>query len=114
MTLARALVYIGPVGLAGQLALMAYGRWALSLTVSASFGVLYLVAGILVGSGLLAGLAAVNVLVWLVIFWWRGPRQRRRARKLLGDESRQLRAGLLRRLRQRRIPRPGWQPQPSR
>jgi len=40
--------------------------------------------------------------------WWGGPRRRRRVRRILGDKSRQLRDGLVRRLHQRRVVRPGW------
>jgi len=45
---------------------------------------------------------------------WGGPRQRRRVRRVLGDKSRQLRDGLVRRMHERRVAGPGLSPSPSR
>jgi hypothetical protein len=49
----------------------------------------------------------------ILFFRWGGPRQRRRVRRVLGEKSRQLRDGLVRRMHQRRLARPGWSPSPS-
>lgn len=44
---------------------------------------------------------------------WSGPRKRRRVKRVLGEKSRQLRDGLMRRIRQQPVARPGWSPSPS-
>jgi hypothetical protein len=54
-----------------------------------------------------AGLAVMFIL-------WSGRRRRRRAKRVLGEKSRQLRGALVRRMHQRRVARPVWSPSPSR
>jgi membrane protein implicated in regulation of membrane protease activity len=72
----------------------------------------FLAQGIIDRNWALIGLAAFNVAVILAYLWWRGPKERHRARDELGDESRQLRDGLVRRMRERRVTAPS--PSPSR
>lgn len=75
--------------------------------------VIFLAAGILEHFASLMWISTVGIAGLLLWFWRGGPRGRKRARKELGDESRQLRDGLVRRMRQRRVTRPGWSPSPA-
>jgi hypothetical protein len=99
---------------AAQLGLLIFGRWALALVASwlASGGCV--VAGIVQHVPLLFGIGAFNLALALAWWWWQGPRGRRRAKRQLGDESRQVRDGLVRRMRQRVTARRGLSPSPSR
>jgi hypothetical protein len=73
-----------------------------------------LALGILDRNAWIIGEAAVGLATWAVFWWWNGRgKRRKRASRALGDESRQLRDGLVRRMRQRRVTRPGWSPSPS-
>jgi hypothetical protein len=73
-----------------------------------------LAVGIVDRNPLIIGEAAAGLAAWAVFGWWNGRgKRRKRASKELGDESRQLRDGLVRRMRQRRVTRPGWSPSPS-
>jgi hypothetical protein len=70
-----------------------------------------LAAGTLQHYALLIGISTAGVAPLLLWFWPRGPRRRKRVRKELGEESRQLRDGLVCRMRQlRRVTRPAWSP----
>jgi len=74
-----------------------------------------LAVGILDRNPWLIGELAVGLASWAVFWWWNGRgKRRKRASRELGDESRQLRDSLVRRMRQRRVARPGWSPSPSR
>jgi len=74
-----------------------------------------LTVGILDRSPWVIGNAAAGLAAFAAFWWWRGRgKRRKRASRELGDESRQLRDGLVRRMRQRRVTRPGWSPAPSR
>ena len=74
-----------------------------------------LAVGILDRNSWIIGEAAVGLAAWAAVWWWNGRgKRRKRASRGLGDESRQLRDGLVRRMRQRRVTRPGWSPSPSR
>src|SRR5215469_1208251 len=67
--------------------------------------------GILDRNPWLIGEEAAGLVVWAVFWWWNGRgKRRKRASRELGDESRQLRDGLVRRMRQRQVTRPGWSP----
>lgn len=88
---------------AAQLGLMAYGRSYLAALAGGCCSACLLVAGILGHNGVLVVLSAVGIGGWLIWWFWRGgPRGRRRASKVIGDESRQVRDGLVRRMRDRR------------
>ena len=71
-----------------------------------------LAAGIVGHLNLVIALGAAGVAAAFI--QWGRPRKRRRVKRVLGNKSRQLRDGLALRLRQRRVPRPGWSPAPSR
>ena len=98
-----------------ELGLLAYGRRHLAYVAAIFASGCFLGYGILRHDPIQMGLAGGNILLFLaLLFWWGGPKGRRRARRALGDESRRLREGLVRRMRQRRVTRPGWSPSPSR
>lgn len=107
-------IIVGLVLVAAELSLLAYGRRYLACILTLFASGCFLGYGILSHSPLQIGLAGGNILAFLALLFWGGPRGRRRTRKQLGNESRQLRNGLVRRLRQRRITRRGALPQPSR
>ena len=73
---------------------------------------LLLVAGIVGHLSLVIAFAAVGVATTLINGG--GRRRRRRVKRVLGNKSRQLRRGLVRRMRERQGVRPGWSPSPSR
>jgi hypothetical protein len=89
------------------------GRWHLCVVASGLCSVSMLAAGILEHNTPLMWISTVGIVGFMLWFWRGGPRRRKRSRKRLGDESRQLRDGLVRRMRQRRVTRPGWSPSPS-
>jgi hypothetical protein len=103
-------------GLTGQVigvGLMVYGRRYLSIiTVVCACG-FFLAYCILSDSVLQAGIFGGVILANLALMFWGGPKGRQRTREQLGDESQQLRDGLVRRMRQRRITRRGISPEPS-
>jgi hypothetical protein len=107
LTLAQAALVGGWVSLA------AHGRWHVAALVAGLNSACGLAVGIVTGNRWVIGLNVLGILAFGV-FWWRGgPRGRKRARKALGDESQQLRDGLVRRMRQRVTTRPSWLPSPS-
>ena len=72
----------------------------------------FLLVGAIVGHFNLAiAIAALGVAAAFI--QWGGRRKRRRVKRVLGNKSRQLRSGLVRRMRPRRVARPGWAPSPS-
>jgi hypothetical protein len=71
-----------------------------------------LVAGIVGHFNLVIAFGAAGVAIAFI--YWGGRRKRRRVKRVLGNKSRQLRGALVRRMRQRRVARPGWSPSPSR
>jgi hypothetical protein len=94
--------------------LLVYRRMNLAAAVGVLISTCALIAGVILDSPILAGGGAVGLVLWL-IFWRGGQGGRKRTRKeAIGDESRQLRDGLVRRMRKRRVTRPGWSPSPSR
>ena len=99
---------------AAELGLMAWGRWYLAWLAGGLGSASFLAAGILGHFPLLIWISTAGIAGFLLWFWWGGPRGRKRTRKELGDESRRLRDALVRRMRQRRVTRPGWSPSPSR
>jgi hypothetical protein len=102
----------GAAFVAAQLGLLARGRRYLSLVANGLASTSFLGEGILHHDALLISISTAGIVTFLLMFWWGGPRRRKRARKQLGDESRQLRDGLVRRMRQRRVIRPSWSPSP--
>jgi membrane protein implicated in regulation of membrane protease activity len=106
------LAVAGVALVAAELGLTAYGHRYLALVLDACAAGCILAYGILSHSAPLIGVAGVLVVLILVAFW-RGPKRRDRVRKELGDESRQLRDGLVRRMRARRVTRRRAAPQPS-
>jgi hypothetical protein len=113
--MAQLLSIAGAAFVATQLALMAYGRVYLAALAGGLGSAAILGAGILWDNVPLIVLSAAVIGSWLVWWFWRGgPRGRRRAGPAIGDESRQLRDGLVRRMRARRAARREPSPQPSR
>ena len=104
----------GAVFVTVQIVFFIYGRTALVVAAGGLGGACFLAAGILDHHQWTILLAMVNIAVVLLYFWRGGPRGRHRSREALGDESRQLRDGLIRRMRERRTARPKPSPQPSR
>jgi hypothetical protein len=99
---------------AAELALLAYGRRKLACILALFASGCFLGYGIISHSPLQIGLAGGNILAFLALLFRGGPRGRHRTREELGDESRQLRDGLVRCMRQCRVTRRGTLPQPSR
>jgi len=100
----------GAVFVTAQIVFFIYGRTALVVAAGGLGGACFLAAGILDHHQWTILLAMVNIAIVLLYFWRGGPR----GRHALGDESRQLRDGLIRRMRERRAARPTPSPQPSR
>jgi hypothetical protein len=100
--------------------LLVYRRRNLAAAVGVLIDICALVCAVILHSPILSpilgGSGAVGLVLWF-IFWrdgrgGRGGRKRTR-REAIGDESRQLRDSLVRRIRQR-VTRQGWSPSPSR
>jgi hypothetical protein len=108
------LCIVGAAFVAADFGFLAWGRRYLSWLASGLASASFLAAGILGHFPLLIWISTAGIVGFLLWFWWGGPRGRKRARKELGDESRRLRDGLVRRMRQRRVTRPGWSPSPLR
>ena len=104
---------VGAAFFTAELWFLTSGRWYLGVVASGLCSASMLAAGILEHNTPLVLISAVGIMGFLLWFWRGGPRRRKRTRKRLGDESRQLRDGLVRRMRQRRVTRPGWSPSPS-
>jgi hypothetical protein len=103
-----------PVLLGGFLYFRVTGRLYLSVLVAGLCLSCGLAVGILNHDPVTIGEAAVGLAAFAVFWWWNGRgKRRKRARKELGDESRQLRDGLVRRLRERRVTRRKPSPLPS-
>ena len=107
LTLANATLLVVQIGLA------LYGHRYLALLAGLFLTFGCLAFGIVTRSPLNIALASVNLLIWLW-FWWRSRKQRRPVAKEVGDESRQLRDSLVRKVRERRVTRRGLSPEPSR
>ena len=110
----QGLIIAGLALVAAELGLLSYGRRYLACILAIFASGCFLGYGILSHSPFQIGIAGGNILAFLALLFWGGPRGRRRTRKELGDESRQLRDGLVRRMRQRRVTRRGTLPHPSR
>ena len=103
--LAAFLIASGVVFLALSFALMiVWHEPELSGFAGAMCSVCCLAFGITSHVNVATWVGAAGVAAWL--FRWGGPRQRRRVKRVLGDKSRQLRDGLVRRMHQRRVTRP--------
>jgi hypothetical protein len=98
--------------------LLVYRRENLAAAVGVLISASSLVCAIILDSPILSPILGGGGAGGLVLWWLilrrggRGGRKRTR-REAIGDESRQLRDGLVRRIRQR-ITRQGWSPSPSR
>jgi len=106
------LIIAGAAFAATELGLLARGQRYLGVLAAGLGSASMLAAGILEHDAPLIGISTGGIVGFLLWFWG-GRRWRKRARKELGDESRQLRDGLVRRMRQRRVTRPVWSPSPS-
>jgi len=109
LTLAQVLLF-------GPWVYFAFGRGHMYLAALVAVPIQFcgLAVGILNHNPVLIGESAVGLAACAMFWWWNGRgKRRKRARRKLGDESRQLRDGLVRRMRQRRVTRPGWSPSPS-
>jgi hypothetical protein len=103
----------GAACVVAQLGLLARGRRYLAWLANGLASATFLAVGILQPFAPLIWISTANFVGLFLLWFWRGgPRRRKRARKQLGDESRQLRDGLVRRMRQRRVTRPAWSPSP--
>ena len=101
--------------LVAQTALLIYGRVYLAVVAGLCGTGLGLTYGIIHHSSLEVALAIFGVVLWVLTFWFRGRRGPKRGRrKALGDESRQIRDGLVRRMREHHRERRDLQPSPSR
>jgi membrane protein implicated in regulation of membrane protease activity len=100
----------------GGLYLTFTGRMLLGALTAVAAWTVWLVFGITTHNQVTAIVAAVSLAVSLASFWfWKGRGRRRRgARAEIGDESRQLRDGLVRRMRSLRRKRPITRPEPQR
>ncbi len=106
-----ALVTAGGVFLVVSLLFMARHEFDRARVANGMASAFLLVFGILSHLDLVIALGAFSLA--LVFIRRGGPRKRRRVKRVLGNKSRQLRSGLVRRLAQRRVDRPGWSPSPS-
>jgi hypothetical protein len=112
-TAAWALTSVSLALLVAFLVLALYGRFYLALVVGLLGQVTGLVYGIVAHSWVNIGISAAGILLLLWSWWWTRGR-RKPVAKAVGDESRQLRDGLVRKVRQRRVTRRGLSPEPSR
>jgi hypothetical protein len=111
-TAAWALTSVNLAFFVAFMGLALYGRFYLALVVGLLGQVTGLVYGIVVHSWINIGISAAGILLMLWSWWWTRGR-RKPVAKAVGDESRQLRDGLVRKVRQRRTRR-GLSPEPSR
>jgi hypothetical protein len=88
-----------------QTALILYGRVYLSAAAAILATTAQLVDAIILRTWLGIALGIFSLAWWIILFYWRGPRNPKRAKKLIGDETRQIRDGLVRRAREARSPR---------
>ena len=96
-----------------ELGLLAYGRYYLAGLAGLAASVTVVSQGIISHIPLVTGLGVLSIVLWFVFWHWGGRgRHKRTRREAIGDESRQVRDGLVRKMRARRAARPGWSPQP--
>jgi hypothetical protein len=100
LTTAQAALLVAEIGL------MLYWRLYLALAAALLLSASGVIVGIMLHSAPVTALGAAGVVLWLVN-WWRSRGRRKRVRQATGDESWQLRDGLVRRMRRRRVTRPG-------
>ena len=112
--MAEGVVIVATLIWGGGLYLTVTGRVLLGALTSVAAWTVWLVFSITTHNRVGVIVAAVSLAISLAAFWKGRGRRRRGARAEIGDESRQLRDGLVRRMRQRRVTRPGWSPSPSR
>jgi|SRR5215469_4844989 len=95
---------------AAEIWLLVYCRFHLAGLAALGASAVIVAEGIISHSPLATGLGAASILAYFV-FWRDGRGRRKRTRReAIGEESRQVRDGLVRRLR---ATRPGWSPSPS-
>jgi hypothetical protein len=84
-----------------EIGCLVYGRFYLAALASLAASVTIMAEGIVSHFPLVTALGVFSIAAWF--FWhWRGRGRRKRpVRKLIGDESRQVRDGLVRRMRAR-------------
>ncbi len=98
---------------AAFIGLALYGWYWLAVVLGLMVNVTGITYGIIFRQWYLVGINFAGML-WVLWNLWRSRRRRKPVAKLVGDESRQLRDGLVRKMRRRRAARRGLSPQPSR
>jgi membrane protein implicated in regulation of membrane protease activity len=104
------LTIAGAVFLVAQVGFLVYGHRNLGALSAGLSSASLLAAGILQHRPWLIGVSVLGIAVFLLWFWWGGPKRRSRVRKELGDESRQVRDELAEKGRARPGPSPSPQP----
>jgi hypothetical protein len=94
------------------IALMLYGRYWLGVVLALLVNAVGILYGIVYRQWWIAGLNVAGAL-WVLWNLWRTRRRREPIAKAIGDESRQLREKLVRKMRRRRAARRGLSPEPS-
>jgi hypothetical protein len=110
MTAAWALTSINLALFVAFVGLALYGRYYLAIVLALMVNVVGTVYGIIFRQWYLVGINAAGAL-WVLWNWWKTRGRRKPVSKEIGDESRQLRDGLVRRMR--RVTRRGLSPEPS-
>jgi len=111
MTAAWALTSINLALFVAFIGLALYGWYYLAIVLALMVNVVGTVYGIIFRQWYLIGINAAGAL-WVLWNWWKTRGRRKPVSKEIGDESRQLRDGLVRKMR-RRVTRRGWSPEPS-
>jgi hypothetical protein len=108
-----ALTSVNAALFAAFIGLALYGWYWLAVVLGLMVNVTGITYGIIFRQWYLVGINLAGML-WVLWNLWRSRRRRKPVAKLVGDESRQLRDGLVRKMRRRRAARRGLSPQPSR
>jgi hypothetical protein len=110
-----ALTTAGVALVGAEILLMVWDEMYLSLFAGLLADASFVTAGIILHSVVVIVSSTAGIALLLLMIWWLNGRGKRRKRvsKELGDESRQLRDGLLRRLRDRQVTRREPAPLPS-
>jgi hypothetical protein len=111
MTAAWALTSINLALFVAFVGLALYGWYYLATVLALMVNVVGTVYGIIFRQWYLVGINVAGAL-WLLWNWWKTRGRRKPVGKEIGDESRQLRDGLVRKMR-RRGTRRGLSPKPS-
>jgi hypothetical protein len=81
---------------------LVYGRFYLAALAGLAASVTVVAEGIVIHFSLMTALGVFSIAVWFFWQWGGRGRHKRWARKLIGDEARQARDGLVHRIRARR------------